>query len=62
MPLESIKVKIFKIRKNKHNAELQRTAPGTKDLGAFSLKWYKHFKNKHNAELQRADPGTKVTE
>ena len=30
---------------NKHNAELQRTAPGTKDLGAFSLKRYKHFTN-----------------
>ena len=33
----------FKYIVNKHNAELQRTAPGTKDLGAFSLKRHKHF-------------------
>jgi len=33
----------FEKVKDKHNAELQRTAPGTKDLGAFSLKRHKHF-------------------
>ena len=44
-PRQSEKTHTKTNQKNKHNVELQRTAPGIKDPGPFSLQRYKHFKN-----------------